>query len=278
MNIRPHATRASLHRGSTSADTTASTHALSGAYALDALDEVERAMFEQHLTGCEPCQLEVASFTETTAHLSLLAGGSTTAQQAPVVSEGLRASILDSIAAVRPLPPTQEAAAEPIDLTAQRARRRGPWLLGAAAAVVFLGASSTLTAVITDSLDDAGQQMSAETLTDIDPTIRVLEADDAKRAVHKLPGGGTATVVTSQALDQVVVVTKNLPEPGEGLVYELWLSHDDTMTPAGFVPAGPNNAVLLSGNVSEADAIGLTIEPVGGSTTPTLSTAAILAL
>ncbi len=36
-------------------------HALSGAYAVDALDDLERAHFERHLADCADCQAEVAS-------------------------------------------------------------------------------------------------------------------------------------------------------------------------------------------------------------------------
>ena len=36
-------------------------HALSGAYAVDALDDVERAEFERHLASCAACREEVAS-------------------------------------------------------------------------------------------------------------------------------------------------------------------------------------------------------------------------
>ena len=42
-------------------------HALSGAYAVDALDDDERTEFEQHLAVCAECRAEVASFRETAA-------------------------------------------------------------------------------------------------------------------------------------------------------------------------------------------------------------------
>ena len=34
-------------------------HALSGAYAVDALDDLERAQFERHLRDCESCSREL---------------------------------------------------------------------------------------------------------------------------------------------------------------------------------------------------------------------------
>ncbi|MYS39774.1 anti-sigma factor, partial [Streptomyces sp. SID5998] len=43
--------------------TTTDLHALTGAYALHALPDDERAAFERHLTGCSSCAREVAEFT-----------------------------------------------------------------------------------------------------------------------------------------------------------------------------------------------------------------------
>src|SRR5690242_539179 len=80
-------------------------HVEVGAYALDALDESERAAFEQHLSGCRSCQRELAEFTETTARLSALG------DVAPPVE--LRGSLLDAIRQVRPLPPRD--ASSPVD-------------------------------------------------------------------------------------------------------------------------------------------------------------------
>ena len=44
-----------------------SVHALSGAYVVDALDDDERRLFEQHLPECVDCQHEVASLREAAA-------------------------------------------------------------------------------------------------------------------------------------------------------------------------------------------------------------------
>ena len=35
-------------------------HALCGAYAVDAVDDLERAAFDRHLADCEACAAEVA--------------------------------------------------------------------------------------------------------------------------------------------------------------------------------------------------------------------------
>ena len=72
-------------------------HALSGAYAVDAVDDIERASFERHLAGCPTCRAEVASLREASA---LLADAATTTPP-----PALRDAVLSDITRVRPLPP-----------------------------------------------------------------------------------------------------------------------------------------------------------------------------
>ena len=100
-------------------------HALSGAYAVDALDDLERAKFERHLSECQDCQAEVASLREAAGQLA-----DTTAVAPP---PSLRDSVLAGITTVRPLPPLVPET-EP-----RRAGRRFRVLVAAAAAVVAIG-------------------------------------------------------------------------------------------------------------------------------------------
>ena len=85
-------------------------HALSGAYAVDALDDVEREQFERHLAGCSACQAEVASLVAAATSLSSLS------DVAPPPS--LRAKVLQGITTVRPLPPVVDRDAQR-DLSSQ---------------------------------------------------------------------------------------------------------------------------------------------------------------
>jgi hypothetical protein len=48
-------------------------HALVGAYALNAVDERERAEFEVHLAGCPLCSVDVPAFRELLARLAVRA-------------------------------------------------------------------------------------------------------------------------------------------------------------------------------------------------------------
>ncbi|MFD8809680.1 zf-HC2 domain-containing protein, partial [Streptomyces sp. NPDC059597] len=91
---------------------TADPHSFTGAYALHALDEDERAGVERHLAQCVSCALEVAEFEATAARLGLAA-------TVPVRPE-LRAEVLRRIASVRQMPPGTTPAAR------RRPRRRRP--------------------------------------------------------------------------------------------------------------------------------------------------------
>jgi anti-sigma factor RsiW len=53
--------------------TTDDRHTLAGAYSLDALDDVERREFEEHLRTCDACRAEVAGFAATAAYLGIAA-------------------------------------------------------------------------------------------------------------------------------------------------------------------------------------------------------------
>lgn len=216
-------------------------HALSGAYAVDALDDAERAEFERHLTGCPTCRSEVDSLRETAALLA-----ETTLAQP---SAGLRDRVLADIGAVRPLPPEP---AEPETATVTelepRRRRRFTGFLAAAAAVVALGAG----AVVWQQVDDSPSR-----------TDQVIEASDAQEFTQPLPGGGTATVVWSQEENGAVLITHDLPAAPSGHEYALWLQQDDVLVPAGIMPGGADDTVLFEGDAATADGAGITVEVAG---------------
>jgi anti-sigma factor RsiW len=215
-------------------------HALSGAYAVDALDDIERAQFERHLAECPACRSEVDSLREASALMA-----ETTAVAPP---PALRERVLAGIAGVRPLPP-QVAAPATVTELAPRRRRVLPFL-AAAAAVVAIGTGGVV-----------WQQLS-----DDQPTSRVAQieaASDVQRFDVPLEGGGKATVYRSKKLNEAALVTKGMPSAPSGHQYALWLQHDSVMVPAGVMPAGADNEVVLSGDAASADGAGITVETAG---------------
>lgn len=216
-------------------------HKLSGAYALDAVDDLERAAFERHLNECEDCRTEVASLRETTALLA--------ESVAVTPPPELRASVLAGITHVRPLPPIVAPA------------RRAAWfpVLVAASIVAILGIAAAVWQPWTPS--DNGSLTAAE---------QVLRAPDAQSVALDLGAAGQATVTRSPSVGKAVIATKGMAAAPEGKVYELWLqSEKGVMVPAGLMPNKPDATMLLEGDASNAKAAGITIEPEGGSDKPT---------
>ena len=230
-------------------------HSLSGAYAVDALDDIERAQFERHLAECSACREEVASLREAAGHLA-----STVSSNPP---SSLRDRVLADIATVRPLPPDTPPAAEP-------APRRTPWsqrpglIAAAAIAAIALGAGAVVTHPWSN---DAGQSQS--------PTQQVLAASDAQTVSADVPAvqGASITVTRSASRNAAVMVTRGVPAPPPDKVYQAWfLEPGGRMVSVGLMPSVTDGQpVLLDPNAdaAAATAVAITVEPAGGSPSPT---------
>ncbi|MEK2491574.1 anti-sigma factor [Kitasatospora purpeofusca] len=259
-------------------------HLLSGAYALNALDDGddgERAAFEAHLRGCDTCEEEVTGFGGALARLA-------TAQAAVAAPPAeLRARILARTEVERQLPPPLRPAGSTgpavtavtagSAVTAPRAAdhrsraRRWPRFALAAS----LTAATGLGAVAVQQHEQVQQERAAAGQLRAQQVAfgELLTAPDARvtttTAAATEPGtAGTGTVVWSASRNQAGFLAAGLPDPAPGRVYELWLDHNGTPTPAGLLPDG-NGALVLSAPLDGARAVGVTDEPAGGSAQPT---------
>ncbi|SEF95014.1 Anti-sigma-K factor RskA [Actinacidiphila yanglinensis] len=246
--------------------TTTDPHALTGAYALHALPDEERAAFERHLAGCESCAQEVAEFSATAARLALAAAVPT--------RPAMREEVLRRVATVRQLPP----AAASLD----RARRsvwrgRGAGRRALAACVAAAVACGGVAVWQYQRAQDAGDR-AARAQRQVEELAGVLAAPDAKSRVARI-GDGAATLVVSAGRDRAVFVASRMAAPPRGKVYELWFSDGGKMRAAGLMdPDRSSQAVLLRGKVDGASGIGITVEPEGGSRAPTTPPLALLGL
>jgi anti-sigma-K factor RskA len=217
-------------------------HALSGAYAVDAVDDIERASFERHLASCATCRAEVASLRETSA---LLADAATTTPP-----PALRDAVLRDITRVRPLPPV--TAGGPVH------RRRWFPALVAAVVLALVGVGGAV-----------WQPWRDDTSTTLTAADQVLQDPAAETYTQELPNGATATIVRSAKEHRAVIVTEDMPPAPDGKVYQLWLQTPaEDMVPAGLMPAGGSTA-LLEGDADDAIGVGVSLEPAGGSEQPT---------
>jgi len=97
-----------------------------------------------------------------------------------------------------------------------------------------------------------------------------LSFGDAQKVSIDFKDGSSASVFRSESKGRAVILTDGMAAPPPGKVYELWLQNSaGTMIPAGLMPRSPNAKVLLRGDASRATAVGITVEPDGGSKAPT---------
>jgi hypothetical protein len=238
-------------------------HALTGAYALDALEPgAERDRFARHLNRCQSCASEVRGFREVATALAFAA-----AVEPP---PELRERVMTAVARTRQLPPEISTHARP-----RRSRAWAPWVpwlsgVVAAAGIVIAVVFGLAQAHTQQELNQARAQNQA--------IAEVLAAPDAKLLTSRTTVGGVAIVVLTAEKRQLVVSTTGLPPPPAGHVYQLWLIGPVRIVSAGLLPAaeaGKTAPVLASGIVA-GDKLGLTMEPAPGTAQPT--TKPILAL
>lgn len=231
---------------------TAELHTMTGAYAADALPDGERALFEQHLATCQTCQQEVRELRETAARLA------TSVSLPP--PEGLWERVSADIATTRQLPPT---------LADRRSRGRYAWqrlprrLVAAAAAallVIAIGLGA-LSASLANRLD--------RTTLESKRITAVLAAPDVRTHSATAPGVGSGTVAVSQSRQAAVFVADGLRRVPSSRTYQLWVIGGGQARSAGLLGTGGQATRVLNSSLAGADAVGLTVEPRGGSPQPT---------
>jgi anti-sigma-K factor RskA len=261
-------------------------------YALDAVTGEERRAIEQYISAApEP---------ERTAFFERVRQSRETLARTFRIEEEPPADLFDRIVAQLPAqdqtdmggpaPAAGPAAAKPASLPAgppasglptpgqpvagdelakarqRREERRRPsgtrrWLAGvAAAAVIALG----------------GVGVGSYLADQNDPVNQVVRAGDMREASVEVAGGGTATLLISSSEDAAVVKMKDVPAPPAGKVYQMWLIPKDGSAPVsqGLMDEEALSKPAVVEGISSAAALGITVEPAGGSQSPTLPTVA----
>jgi anti-sigma-K factor RskA len=249
--------------------TTPDMHTLAGAYALDALSDLERAQFRRHLEQCEACAQEVRELQATAGRL-----GAAMAEEPP---PELKDRVLAAMRTTRQLPPvTAPEPAEP-----PRARRR--WALGiaAAAAVVGLALAGVFggVALHTQGQLTTAQEQLGQARGRYQPVSELLAAPDVKTAHTAASGGGGGTVLVSKQLDRMMFLENSLPPYPAGHVYQAWLMGPGVVPrPVGLLPGGPDGSLVVADGLGRADQVGISVEPAGGSPTGKPSSDVVLVL
>lgn len=248
-------------------------HSDVGSYVADSLSDAERAAFEEHLAVCETCAREVREFSETAADLGVLT-------QSPPPPE-LRASVLEAIGSVRPLPPVEDAAPRraapeeerhevevPRDEVAVARQRRVQRVLQfavAAAVVVALALGGAVYNLTQQVQSQVAQQEAQEKQRRAETEL--MAAPDAvvrSATIDGRPG----TYVVSAEFDRGLFIASDLPPAGTGRTYQLWTQHGDDMVGSGLFDGGESVRAWID-NIDGAAGFAITIEPAGGSPNPT---------
>ncbi|GLF99202.1 anti-sigma factor [Streptomyces yaizuensis] len=246
-------------------------HTLTGAYALDALDDDERAVFERHLAGCDSCARECADFLAAAARLALA--------ETVTPRPDLRERVLGQVTSVRQLPPGPAAPAARLRRSARRAGGASRWALAACLAAATALGTTALWQYERAGDARARAERAERHAGDIAGITGVLAAPDARSGTARLAGGATATVVVSKSRDRAVFLASGMAGPPRGKVYQLWFEDGGVMRPAGVMdPGRASQAVLMRGAVGTASGMGITVEPEGGSPRPTSSPVATMGL
>ena len=95
---------------------------------------------------------------------------------------------------------------------------------------------------------------------------RVLSAEDAQSVAKSFPTGGNVRMVMSPSKNTAVIFANQLPDPGAGKVYQVWLI--DSSGPVDQGTFKRSGDMIMKG-ITEADSVAVTVEPEGGSKQPT---------
>ncbi|MCZ4123802.1 anti-sigma factor domain-containing protein [Streptomyces sp. H39-S7] len=235
---------------------------------LNALWPAEGDEFTRHLAECPACDQEVRELRETASRLAFAV--------APRLPLALRERVVRALSEVRQLPPLMAGnVVVPLrDRTWQR------WLphLAVAACRALVASAGGWAAEAQRETDHQRSRVvqAAQRVSDLQI---VMAAPDATLRTGSMGGGGAATVVASQRLGRTVFVYHDLPALAASRVYQLWYSQNGTMIPAGLIAPGRTDGTqLLTGGPSGSDAVGVTVEPAGGSRTPSGPPAAVIPL
>jgi anti-sigma-K factor RskA len=227
-------------------------HLLTGAYAMNALDDVERAGFERHLRSCGSCAAEVIEFQEVTGRLA----GRVAMDPPP----HLRSKVLAEVTRTRQLSPTGRLPMRRLSL------RR---MLATACAAAVIAGSAGLGGVAwqghraaqeaTEAADRVARRSAQLAAVMTDP--HRIEVDQPSTA------GGTATIMAAGG--QAVLVAHRLTAPPNGKTYQVWLFDSKGVHSVELLKLRDGSGQTLVPGVAVGSSIAVTVEPAGGSSRPT---------
>lgn len=252
-------------------------------YALDAVTDEERRAIEQYISA--------APESERTLFFDRVRQARETLARTFRVEEEPPADLFDRIVAQLPAQDNHPEADDPAPAAGPAAAPAGPSATGQPVAGDELakarqrreerrrpsGTRRWLAGVAAAAAIALGGVGVGSYLADLnDPINQVVRAGDLREASVDVAGGGTATLLISSSEDAAVVKMNGVPAPPAGKVYQMWLIPKDGSAPVsqGLMDEEALSKPAVVEGISSAAALGITVEPAGGSRSPTLPTVA----
>lgn len=221
------------------------------AYALDAVDDVERRAVERLLAADPDARRELDEYRDVVAAFAV--------ESDP--PPALRDAVLARVAAATVPPAGESTGGVVVDLAAARRARRRRWtgLAAAVAAVVAVAVPTTVAVRATQEQSRLEARADAIERMLADPDATILHGD--------VTGGGQASVLA--AGDDMYFRASDLPDAGDDRDYQLWVVEPDgAVVSAGVLDVQDGSTSrLVQGEPGVGMAV--TVEPAGGSEQPT---------
>ena len=221
-------------------------HLLSGAYALDALDDLERTRFERHLRDCESCSAEVAELSDVAAEL-----GSAQRLRAP---DSMRAAVFAEVARTPQQVPTSVG-----ETPKRRSMTRYVGFAAAAVALVVVGMGIGQVVAVDQDQPDL--------IAEASELVALATAADTQVVRSSNESGQFAYLVSTDS-NRAVMVGEGVQTPGADRTYQMWLldAQGDAISMGVFEPNSTGEVVLpMEGDLTGAQGFAVTVEPGGGS-------------
>ncbi len=251
---------------------------LLGAFALDAVDQEEYEQIEAHLAECPRCRAEVDAHREVAAALG---------NSVETLPEGLWSSIAGR------LPPRQDEEIPPMPLLRTRwrhpnrcalppsvrrvrarssiASRRGRGRLAVLGSIAVAAAAVAIVLGVNVAHDDH-QISQLHAAIGTSPHAAVLAALDTpgrKLVDMKNPAQQQLAEFVVVPSGRGYLVKSTLPALPSGKTYQLWgVSKQHTIS-LGILGQSPHEATFTSAGSGTPSTLAITVEPAGGSVTPT---------
>jgi anti-sigma-K factor RskA len=211
-----------------------------GAYVLGALPEDERRGFEAHLATCDACRAEV---DELGGAADALPAAAPAMIPPPALKARIMAEVEREAALLAAAGPKADRPAP-----ARKPRERRRWFSFPAVAL----ACATLLAGI---------------------AVGAVVFKSGSTTLKFTPSGSQAVAELDVTGDKAVLVARDLPSPGAGKTYQVWLKRPGEApqpTAALFTPRTDGSATAtVTGKLHDGDQVLVTAEPEGGSPAPT---------